>query len=32
MRRADILVMRYDNGGDKGKVLYRLQTEDYEAP
>ena len=32
MRRADILVMRYDNGGDKGKVLYRLQTEDYEDP
>lgn len=32
MRRTDILIMRYGNGGDKGSVLYRLQTETYEAP
>ena len=29
MRRTDILIMRYGEGGDKGKVLYRLQTEEY---
>lgn len=32
MRRSDILIMSYGDGKDKGKVLYRLQTETYEAP
>lgn len=32
MRRADILIMCYGEDSDKGKVLYRLQTETYEKP
>ena len=32
MRRADIQIMRYGSGADKGAVLYRLQTETYESP
>lgn len=32
MRRADILIMCYKAGGDKGKVLCRIQTETYEKP
>lgn len=32
MRRADILIMRYGDGADKGRLLYRLQTEAYEEP
>lgn len=31
MKRTDILIMRYGSK-DKGKVLYRLQLEDYMAP
>ena len=29
MERADILIMRYGRGANKGKMLYRLQTETY---
>lgn len=29
MKRADIRIMRYGHGADKGEVLYRLQTETY---
>ena len=32
MKRADILIMRYGRGADKGKLLYRLQTETYAQP
>ena len=32
MKRADILIMRYARGSDKGKLLYRLQTETYAQP
>ena len=31
-KRADILIMRYGRGADKGKLLYRLQTETYAQP
>ena len=31
MRRTDVLVLRYGRGDDKGELLYRLQTESYEA-
>ena len=31
MKRADILIMRYGRDADKGKLLYRLQTETYAA-
>ena len=27
MERADILIMRYGRGANRGKMLYRLQTE-----
>ena len=29
MERADILIVRYGRGANKGKMLYRLQTETY---
>ena len=31
MRRTDVLVLRYGKGDDRGELLYRLQTESYEA-
>lgn len=31
MRRSDILILLYGRSSDKGKLLYRLQTETYEA-
>lgn len=31
MQRTDILILRYGSGGFGRKVLYRLQTETYEA-
>lgn len=31
MRRTDILILRYGKGDEKGELLYRLQTESYEA-
>jgi len=32
MERADILIMRYGRGANKGKMLSRLQTEPYAGP
>lgn len=32
IKRVDISIMRYKNAGNKGEVLYRLQTEIYAAP
>lgn len=31
MRRLDIRILLYGRGSDKGKLLFRLQTETYEA-
>ena len=32
MKGTDILILRYGRNGSKGKVLYRIQAEEYKAP